>query len=67
MIRDIDFKNIDLKDYDIVSFDIFDTLIVRYVDKPEDIFGIIEQKVENAINLKNNRIEAEKKARNNLN
>lgn len=52
MIRDIDLQNINLKDYDVVSFDIFDTLIVRYVDKPENIFKIIEQKVEDAINFK---------------
>lgn len=64
MIRDIDLQNINLKDYDVVSFDIFDTLIVRYVDKPENIFKIIEQKVEEAINFKKNRINAEKIVRN---
>lgn len=64
MIRDIDLQNINLKDYDVVSFDIFDTLIVRYVDKPENIFKIIEQKVEDAINFKKNRINAEKIVRN---
>ena len=29
---------------DIISFDIFDTLIVRKVTRPEDIFRIIEKK-----------------------
>ena len=62
MIRDID-----LKGYNVISFDIFDTLIVRYVDKPENIFEIIEQKIESAVNFKNNRIKAEKIARNKFN
>lgn len=29
---------------DIISFDIFDTLLIRYVRKPDDIFSIIEKK-----------------------
>lgn len=64
MVKDIEFKNINLKDYDVVSFDIFDTLIIRYVDRPENIFEIIEQNVDKAINFKKNRINAEKIARN---
>ena len=33
------FENIDLEYYEIISFDIFDTLIIRYVETPEDIFS----------------------------
>ena len=29
--------------YDVISFDIFDTAILRYVVKPQDIFKLIEQ------------------------
>ena len=57
------FDNINLKDYEIISFDIFDTLIVRYVEKPIDIFAIIEDKAENAKNFQVNRINAEIHAR----
>ena len=67
MIKALDLKNIDLKNYDVVSFDIFDTLIVRYVNKPEDIFEIIEEKVEKAINFKKNKKKKKKIARNNFN
>lgn len=57
------FENIDLENYEIISFDIFDTLIIRYVEKPEDIFSIIEYKIKDAIDFKNKRINAEKIAR----
>ena len=57
------FDNINLKDYEIISFDIFDTLIVRYVEKPIDIFAIIEDKAEHAKKFKVNRINAEIHAR----
>ena len=57
------FKNIDLENYEIISFDIFDTLIIRYVEKPEDIFSIIEDRIKDAIDFKNKRINAEKIAR----
>ena len=30
--------------YDVISFDIFDTAILRYVAKPQDIFELIEKK-----------------------
>lgn len=57
------FENIDLENYEIISFDIFDTLIIRYVEKPEDIFSIIEYRIKDAIDFKNKRINAEKIAR----
>lgn len=44
-----------------VSFDLFDTLVKRNVNEPEDIFEIVESKVGN--NFKEKRIEAEKIAR----
>ena len=52
--------------YDIVSFDVFDTLLVRQVPNPQDVFEILEA-VANAegiliSNLQRLRIEAEKKA-----
>ena len=31
------------KDYDIVCFDIFDTLITRSVEKPTDIFVVMQR------------------------
>jgi len=50
--------------YDIVSFDVFDTLILRCVEKPEDVFYEIQKSLSYP-GLKNVRKEAEKKAREN--
>lgn len=33
-----------INEYDVVSFDIFDTLLVRDVYSPKDIFCILEKK-----------------------
>lgn len=57
----------DFSKYDYVSFDIFDTLIVRNVLKPEDVFLIVESKY-NSLNKKKisnfkiNRLLAQRKA-----
>lgn len=66
----VDLKKIKekLKEYEYVSFDIFDTLIKRDVDKPTDIFKIVELELENKLDVQINdffykRLEAEKKAR----
>lgn len=41
-----------IQDYDVISFDIFDTLIMRLVSKPIDIFDLVEQEARNkGINL----------------
>ena len=60
----------ELKKYKYVSFDIFDTLVLRNVSKPVDIFEIVEieyNKIheEKLSNFKNLRIEAELIARKN--
>ena len=57
-----------LRQYEYVSFDIFDTLICRNVKNPTDIFSIIEkvgvEKFGRSVSgFKNNRIEAENRAR----
>ncbi|WP_168123905.1 HAD-IA family hydrolase [Paenibacillus sp. HB172176] len=56
---------------DVVSFDIFDTLLLRNVMEPKDLFEIIENRFFNANNVKTNfkniRISAEKEARINSN
>lgn len=44
------------------SFDMFDTLITRLLDKPTDLFSIIEKEY-NIANFKKNRINAEHNAR----
>lgn len=44
------------------SFDMFDTLITRLINKPSDLFSIIEEEY-NIPNFKNKRIEAERIAR----
>lgn len=44
------------------SFDIFDTLITRLLNRPSDLFSIIEKEY-NIPNFKKNRINAESKAR----
>ena len=53
-----------IKPYKYVSFDIFDTLLKRNVEKPTDVFEVIERKAGN--NFKKIRIEAEQKARHEL-
>lgn len=53
-----------VSNYKNVSFDMFDTLIKRIVDKPEDIFFLMESNNHIKIdNFKKKRIAAEKKAR----
>ncbi len=43
-----------LLNYKYISFDIFDTLLVRSVDKPEDVFDVVETNLKNKnIKLKN--------------
>lgn len=56
------FEKIILNKYDIIFFDIFDTLIERDVLEPTDIFEIVGKKM-NHNNFKEERIEAEKRAR----
>lgn len=51
-----------IRKYDVVSFDVFDTLILRNVEKPEDVFYAV-QVVFSYPNFKNVRKEAERKAR----
>lgn len=46
---------------DIISFDVFDTLILRLVNKPEDIFRIIEEQLELA-DFSTIRVEFQQKA-----
>lgn len=62
----IGYKNFDYDQFDIkedyVSFDIFDTLIVRDVQKPTDVFWIME-KIFKESGFYKKRITAEKKAR----
>lgn len=58
-----------IKEYSYVSFDIFDTLIVRNVEKPEDVFDLVELKANhkwpewNIRNFRKIRIDAEREAR----
>lgn len=48
--------------YQVVSFDIFDTLLIRTLTKPHDLFDLMEKRL--GLNgLSSARIEAEKKAR----
>lgn len=62
-----DFKKMKKKvlDFDIVSFDVFDTLIKRDVDRPRDVFLLIQKKY-NVPNFYDKRIEAENDARSTL-
>lgn len=53
-----------LKPYQYVSFDIFDTLVKRNLENPIDVFKLMEHKLGSG--FANQRIEAEKKARENL-
>ena len=55
-----------LKSYDVVSFDVFDTLIFRYLQKPSDVFILMEAKY-HFYNFSEIRIRAEKKARESAN
>ena len=52
----------DIEKYDIISFDVFDTLILRTMDKPMDVFYLLQHKYHYP-NFKQLRIEAEQKAR----
>ena len=64
-----DLKKI-IDDNDIISFDIFDTLLLRNVMKPSDIFTIIENKVVDKYDIKDfkkNRMFAEEKSRKEVN
>jgi|GEM_PF-1352389 len=69
LAREIDINNLAKCNYKCISFDIFDTLIVRCVDKPTDIFVLVENEYnrkhpENSIsNFKIKRVAAEKAAR----
>lgn len=51
-----------LQGYDVISFDVFDTLIFRKMEHPEDLF-YVEQSILNYPNLKVLRKEAEHKSR----
>ena len=51
----------EINKYKYISFDIFDTLIKRNVEKPEDIFKIVEKKLQ-IENFYEKRIDAQKKA-----
>lgn len=55
-----------IQDVEIVSFDIFDTLLIRKVEKPEDIFALMEVELE-AIGFSAARKYAEKRCRLSLN
>lgn len=53
-----------ISSHEIISFDIFDTLIMRKVLYPQDVFDIVEQKINNKcyqiIDFKKQRMEAER-------
>ena len=51
-----------IRNYQLISFDIFDTLILRSVDKPTDIFKKIEEE-SSAEGFASARIDAERKTR----
>jgi len=51
-----------LEAYDTISFDLFDTLLFRDVEKPVDIFALVEQKT-GATGFQSARIQAEQTAR----
>lgn len=53
-----------IEDAEVVSFDIFDTLIFRAVEKPIDVFRLLEAKW-NIFGFANSRKEAERRAREN--
>ena len=53
--------------HDVISFDMFDTLVYRKVNLPQDIFDLVDDNVRDFFkvnfNYKKKRIEAEHKAR----
>lgn len=51
-----------LERYDVISFDIFDTLILRKMNRPEDVFYLVQKELQ-YINLKSIRVDAEWSAR----
>ena len=51
-----------LERYDVISFDIFDTLILRKMNRPEDVFYLVQKEMQ-YINLKSIRMDAEWRAR----
>ena len=55
-----------IKNYKYVSFDIFDTIIVRAVPNPSDVFDVVGDVIKNRLDcefdFKRSRIDAEKKA-----
>lgn len=53
--QDMDILLSDLLKYDVISFDIFDTLILRNVEKPSDIFKLvgIRQNISGFLQLRN--------------
>lgn len=53
-----------LSDYDVISFDIFDTLILRNVTEPTDLFRLVGGKL-GIENFETYRVNAEKEAREN--
>lgn len=65
-IEDFSFYKIDK--YDVISFDMFDTLVLRNCEKPEDIFKLVENKCDIAFRINSyfaeKRVLAEKVARN---
>lgn len=63
-----EFKNIKelIKNNDYISFDIFDTLILRNIEKPTDIFRVLAREVDEEYKIKtffNDRIQAEQLSR----
>lgn len=53
-----------VENYKVVSFDIFDTLLKRRVNKPEDVFQLMQLDIGKEVpNFKDRRINAERKAR----
>ncbi|MGO4997465.1 HAD hydrolase-like protein [Oribacterium sp. Sow4_G1_1] len=57
-----------IKKYGIISFDIFDTLILRNVERPKDLFYLVEKQVpdKRVVGFHDKRISAEKIARRKL-
>lgn len=51
-----------LMQYDVISFDVFDTLILRKLQMPADVFYLLQRRL-HYMNLKTIRIDAERKAR----
>ena len=51
-----------LLSYDVVSFDVFDTLLVRKVDRPDDLFRVLGQQV-GFFNFHEVRVEFERRCR----